>query len=139
MECRVDSGSNVVKIEGGGLTLLMEACFLGDVEYATARLGLRSDDDVNQEEMESETPVLNSIKQSYALYFDARRKTEFTCGGQGQIHGRTALMYAAFGGSGECLKLLLQHGVDVNARDSTGKTALRWLASFDCHKLVLQH
>ena len=38
-------------------------------------------------------------------------------------------MYAAFGGSGECLKLLLQHGVDVNARDSTGKTALMFAAS----------
>ena len=129
MECHVYSGSNVVKIDGGGLTMLMEASFLGDEEYTRALLGLGVDDNMNHKQMESETPVLDSIKQSYALYFDARRKTEFTCGGQEQIHGRTALMYAAFGGSRECLKLLLEHGADVNAHDSTGKTALMFAAS----------
>jgi ankyrin repeat protein len=44
---------------------------------------------------------------------------------QDLFDGATALMQAAGGGAGDAVRLLLQRGAKVNARDKSGWTALR--------------
>ncbi|KAI8514586.1 Unconventional myosin-XVI [Branchiostoma belcheri] len=56
--------------------------------------------------------------------------------------GRTALHWASLYGQTGVVKLLIQHGADVGARDEDGETALHW-ASVNGHtgvvKLLIQH
>lgn len=47
---------------------------------------------------------------------------------EGAIAGRTALMYAAAGANAPLVRLLLDHGAVVNARDGAGHTACDYLA-----------
>jgi ankyrin repeat protein len=44
-------------------------------------------------------------------------------------HGETPLMYAAFVGSLDAMKFLIEKGADVNAQNSFGSTALIWSAT----------
>lgn len=54
--------------------------------------------------------------------------------------GITALMYAAEVGSLEAMRLLIDHGADVNAQNDFGSTALMWSVSDPAKvKLLLDH
>ena len=54
--------------------------------------------------------------------------------------GITPLMYAAAAGSLEAVKLLVEAGADVNARNDMNSTALMWAATeIDKVRLLLQH
>jgi len=52
----------------------------------------------------------------------------------------TPLMYAAIVGSADAIRILIEHGADVNAQNAFGSTALMWSAS-DAQKvrLLLDH
>ena len=54
---------------------------------------------------------------------------------------RPALHYAAYGGFHGCISLLLESGIDVDAKDKTGVTALHWACasgSLDTVKLLFR-
>ena len=58
------------------------------------------------------------------------------------INGKTALMYAAIGGSETVTKVLLDHGADVAAADTEGATALLFATKYGHEaviKLLLDH
>lgn len=52
------------------------------------------------------------------------------------VHGRTALMLAASGGSVDAVELLVQRGADINATSADGKSALMWAIVSHKHMTV---
>ena len=116
-----------------GRSLITEACSAGDL--ARLRLLLERGVDIHARPPNPTDKHLTDRLASITgiRILEGQRDRPFGHAGSYQI----PLFCAAESGSGECVSLLLEHGVDPNTLDSSGRTALMYAASVEVARLLL--
>lgn len=73
--------------------------------------------------------------QTFALLFliAAARQSIIDCT---DLHGRTALIWAAYRGHDEAVKVLLEEGSQISLKDRSGNTALHWATIKGCAQVI---
>lgn len=73
--------------------------------------------------------------QTFSLLFliAASRQSIIDCT---DLHGRTALIWAAYRGHDEAVKVLLEEGSQVTLKDRSGNTALHWATIKGCAQVI---
>lgn len=126
----LEKGANVHltnKIKTGitGTTPLMRAASYGHVEIANLliKAGAKIDDQRSDTRTALSIAIYKKQKEMvrFLISVGAKLDQEFTSRG---VSGMTYLMIAIDGGNKEIVELLLMAGVDVNAQDSQGYTAM---------------
>jgi len=144
IKAALDHGADVNAKRNGGETMLYLAAFDGDLECS--RFLIDRGADVNANDNAGRTVLMRAVSQDIfgtpalvsRLLIDRGAEVNAKMTG-----GWTALMLAAQMGHTDCVRLLLEHGADVNERSVyNGVTALIEVAgvgSSDCVRLLLDH
>ncbi|MGI4790468.1 MAG: ankyrin repeat domain-containing protein [Janthinobacterium lividum] len=109
---------------GEGVTALMQAA--GSNQIGTVQLLLADGADIQATDPDGATALIYAVESSNAIPL---LKLLISCGLNVNVqpkHGENALQRAADIGHFENVKFLLAHGAHINAKDDSGKTALKY-------------
>lgn len=133
----INEGANVDYANANGKTPLIEAVYFSNnaSHYKIMELLINSGADINASTTEYGTTALfMAVQLNYAraVKLLLENDADPTATLRGCYNGRTVLMTAAANRSPnprvspDIVKLLIEYGADVTARDEGGKTALMW-------------
>lgn len=121
----VEQGINLNTIDKRGMTALHYAAFSGNREAEkVAVFLLKNGAEFNTAAIDKSTPLLAAVQtgkdEAVELFLE---KGADICPME-NITQRTMLHLAAIQGYGNITRLLIENGIDINARDQSGRTAL---------------
>ena len=124
-------GVDIDAKDNRGITPLMWAAGRGH-EAVVLLLIERDSVDINAKDIEGKTPLLRAAEEGHEAVVQLLIERDGININAKDDEGRTPLMWAANRGFEAIVRLLIERGVDINATDNKGKTALSLVgADFD--------
>ncbi len=132
----IAAGADVNAQDNNGWTVLMQASISGCTE--SVKILIEAGADVNAKDEGENTALWWACKfehlETVKILVDAGTVLRFH-NDDYYDNGKTALMQASYGGKLEVVKVLIAAGVDVNARDNDGTTALMYASISDIQEV----
>ena len=129
----LDSGQNVNERYEGGVTLMQGAAALGNKNALNILIARGAD--VNTKSDRGETPLYFGIRQGKTEIVEWLLSHGAQTQGKLEESGRNLLHLATLKGYTDIVELLVDNGVDIDASDKSGKTALQYAKRYG-HKRI---
>ena len=130
----LDAGQEINESFEGDMQLIHLAAILGDIEMTKTLISRGAD--VNHEAENSITPMYVAVVKGDSDLAEFILSQGIDKGYREKPTGRSLLHLATLQGIGQLVKLFIDDGYDVNAKDNSGRTPLQYAAKYGHNEIA---